>query len=101
MRIKYARKRLFFVIKKVHRPVTRGETYPRKIFASPGKMCWAYFETIGRSSKNVSPSQKTFRPPRCPKLVTGLEVQQTFSFPFSLLRHYQMPECFYVNNCCF
>jgi len=28
------------------------------------------------------------------------EVQQTFSFPFSLPRH-QMPECFYVNNCCF
>ena len=23
------------------------------------------------------------------------------SFPFSLLRHYQMPEWFYVNNCCF
>jgi len=30
-----------------------------------------------------------------------IEVQQTFSFPFSLLRHYQMPECFYVKNCCF
>jgi len=30
-----------------------------------------------------------------------IEVQQTFSFPFSLLRHYQMPECFYINNCCF
>jgi len=30
-----------------------------------------------------------------------VEFQQTFSFPFSLLRHYQMPECFYVNNCCF
>ena len=29
------------------------------------------------------------------------EVQQSFSFPFSLLRHYQMPEYFYVNNCCF
>jgi len=28
------------------------------------------------------------------------EVQQTFSFPFSLLRHYQMPECFLVKNCC-
>jgi len=24
-----------------------------------------------------------------------------FCFPFSLLRHYQMPECFYGNNCCF
>jgi len=30
-----------------------------------------------------------------------IKVQQTFSFPFSLLRHYQMPECFCVNNCCF
>jgi len=30
-----------------------------------------------------------------------IEVRQTFSFPFSLLKHYQMPECFYVNNCCF
>jgi len=29
------------------------------------------------------------------------EVQQIFSFLFSLLRHYQMPECFYVNNCGF
>jgi len=28
------------------------------------------------------------------------EVQQTFSFPFFLLKHYQMPECFYVKNCC-
>jgi len=30
-----------------------------------------------------------------------IEVQQIFSFPFSLMKHYQMPECFYVNNCCF
>jgi len=30
-----------------------------------------------------------------------IEVQQIFSFPFFLLRHYQMLECFYVNNCCF
>jgi len=30
-----------------------------------------------------------------------IEVQQTFSFPFYLLRHHQMPECFYVKNCCF
>ena len=29
-----------------------------------------------------------------------IEVQQTFSSPFSLLRHYQMVEC-YVKNCCF
>ena len=30
-----------------------------------------------------------------------IDVQQTFSFCFSLLRHYQMAECFYVSNCCF
>jgi len=35
------------------------------------------------------------------KFLLCIEVQQTFSFPFSLLRHYQMPECFYVKNCCF
>ena len=31
----------------------------------------------------------------------SIEVQQPFSFRFSLLRHYQMPECFYVKKCCF
>ena len=30
-----------------------------------------------------------------------VEVQQTFSFPFSLLRHYQIPECFYVKKSVF
>jgi len=30
-----------------------------------------------------------------------IAVQQTFNFPFFLLRHYQMLECFYVNKCCF
>jgi len=30
-----------------------------------------------------------------------IDVQQTFGIPFSLLKHYQIPECFYVNNCCF
>jgi len=30
-----------------------------------------------------------------------IEVQQPFSFPFFLLRHYQMPECVYFKNCCF
>ena len=32
--------------------------------------------------------------------VLYMEVQ-TFSFLFSLLRRYKMPECFYVNNSCF
>jgi len=39
--------------------------------------------------------QKTF------DFLLCIEVQQTFSFPFSLLRHYQMPECFYVNKLLF
>ena len=30
-----------------------------------------------------------------------IEVQQTFSFHFPLLKDYQMPECFYVHNCYF
>ena len=30
-----------------------------------------------------------------------IEVHQTFSFLFSLLKHDQMPECLHVNNCCF
>ena len=47
------------------------------------------------------PLLESSSPPWCPKLVTGREVQQMFSFPSSLLRHYQMPECFYVNYCCF
>ena len=72
----------------------------RKIFAPTGKMCWTYFETISHSLKICPPLRKLF-PPCSRKLVTDLEVQQTFSFPFSLLRHYQMPECFYVNNCGF
>jgi len=30
-----------------------------------------------------------------------IEVQKIFSCRFSLLKHSQMPECFYVNKCCF
>jgi len=30
-----------------------------------------------------------------------IEVQQTLSFSFSLLRHYQIPESFYVKKNCF
>jgi len=29
----------------------------------------------------------------------GIAFHQTFSFIFALLRNYQMPDCFYVNNC--
>jgi len=34
----------------------------------------------------------------CHKLVKSLEVQQTFSFHFSLLQPDQIPECFYVGE---
>jgi len=35
-------------------------------------MCWTYFRTIGHCSKNLGLSEKTFRLPYFPKLVTGL-----------------------------
>jgi len=35
------------------------------------------------------------------KFLLFIEIQQTFGLAFSLLRHYQMPECFCVKNCCF
>ena len=54
------------------RPATRRAKPPWTFFAPSGKMCWTSFETIGHSSKNLGPSQKTFRPSWCPKLVTGL-----------------------------
>jgi len=37
-------------------------------------MFWTKFKFIGHSVKNLSPSQKTLRPPWCPKLVMGLPV---------------------------
>ena len=41
----------------------QGGFAPRtKFFALPGKMFWTYFQTIGRSSKNLGPSHKTLRP---------------------------------------
>jgi len=30
-----------------------------------------------------------------------IEVQQNFSCPFSMLKYYQMPECFHVKHCSF
>jgi len=49
-----------------------GEAPHRNIFASPGKMFWTKFKSIGYSLKNLSPSQTTLRPLWRPKLVTGL-----------------------------
>jgi len=62
----------------VTRPVTTGAKPPRKFFATPGKMCWTWFNTIGHSSKNLGPSQKTLRPSWGPKVVTGLIVTTYF-----------------------
>jgi len=42
-----------------------GEKPPRKNFTPLEK-------SVGHSLKNLGTSQKTFRHPRCPKLVTGL-----------------------------
>jgi len=77
-----------------------GEASPRKIFVPTGKLCWTYFQTIGHSLKNC-PLLESSSPPLVSQLVTGLEVQQMFSFPFSLLKHDQIPEFFYVKNSCF
>ena len=65
-------------------------------FSPPQEKCAGRILKLLHSLKNFSLIEKTLRPPWCPKLVTGVEVQQTFSFPFSLLRQYQMPECFCV-----
>jgi len=46
-----------------------------------------------RIEKSHKVRKKTFNFLLC------IEIQQTFSFPFSLLRHYQMPEYFYFKNC--
>ena len=61
------------------RPVTRRGAPLEKFSPSPGKMCWTYFKAIGHSFTKFSPSQKTLRPPWCPKLVTGLlEIPHSF-----------------------
>jgi len=66
-----------------------------KIFRPPGKMCWTSFQTIGHSLKNLAPSQKTLRPSRCPKLVTGLII----SHFASRLWTYAHQELFFQLNC--
>jgi len=44
-------------------------------------------------SNCIKVRKKTFN------LLLCIEVHQTFGFPVSLLRHYQMPEYFCVQNC--
>jgi len=95
MRTKYARKRLFIVM--YRSPQARnqeGAKHPLEKFSSPQQMCWTSFETIGHRLKNCPPRRKLF-PLWCPKLVTGLEVQQTYSFPAETLSN---PECFYAKK---
>ena len=58
------------------------------------KMCLTYFETIGHSLKNLSPSQKTLRPPWCPKLVTGLSVTHT-----RCIRYASLAKCTELVTC--
>ena len=104
MRIKYARKRLFFVMYRSLQARNQEGSKPplEKFFVPKGKICWMYFKTIGHSLKKLSPLRKLFAPLMwCHKLVKSLEVQQTFSFYFSLLQPDQIPEYFYVNNCGF
>jgi len=102
MRIKYSRKRWFFVM--YRSPQARnqeGAKPPLEKYSSPQEKCVGrILKLLDIVLKNVS-LLESFSPPWCPKLVTGLEVQQTFSFPSSLLRHYQIPECFYVKKSCF
>jgi len=101
MCIKYARKRSFFVMCRSLQ--TRNQEWakpPLEKFSPQQEKCVGRILKLLDIVKKV-PSQKALLPPGCPKLVTGLEVQQTFSFPSSLLTHYQIPECFYFNNCGF
>jgi len=56
---------------------------------------------LAKPHKNWKCAQSTQENFRFLLFAMYIEDQQTFIFPFSLLRHYQMPECFYFNNCCF
>jgi len=71
----------------VTRPVTRGaqggEAPPRKILP-PLEKCVGHSSNYWTRYKNVGPSQKTFRPSLCPRLVTGLHVTVTITKNASL-----------------
>jgi len=80
-------------------PYPGGMEPPLEKFSSPREKCVGrIFKLLDIVLKNCPAPKKLFAPPWCPKVVTCLEVQQTFSFPSSMLRHYQMPECFCFNN---
>ena len=52
-----------------------------KFFAHAGKMCWP-------SLKNLGPSQKTLRPPWCPKLVSSMLARGLSETEFWIDQHY-------------
>ena len=56
-----SRKKLFVFV--MYRSSQARNQRVRRNFAPTGKLCWTYFETIGHSLKNLSPSLKTLRPP--------------------------------------
>ena len=76
------------------RAVERRKSAAGQARAQPGLHDWILLNYT-RIENTHKLSKKTFN------FLVFIDVQQTFSFPFSLLRHYQMPECFYVDNCCF
>jgi len=81
MRIKYARKRLFFVMYRSSQARNQeGAKPPLEKFSPPQKECVGRILKLLDIVKKMSPSQKALLPPWCPKLVTGLEVQQTLVF---------------------
>jgi len=74
----------------------------QEMFAPLGKMCWTYFKTTGHSLNILSPSQKTLRPRRCPKLVAGLrKPSQLYTISARLLfdETFEQPDVFAVANC--
>jgi len=61
--------------------------------AHPGLQDWILLNYTAENAHKVR--KKTF------DFLLCIELQQTFGFTFSWLRHYQMPEYFHINNCCF
>ena len=81
MRIKYTRKRLFFVMHRSLQVRTQeGDDSPRKIFVPTGKLSWTYFKTIGHSFKKLSPLRKLFSPPGVPNWLRAWKSSKRLDF---------------------
>jgi len=69
-----------------------------KKFAHPGKC-------VGHSLKNLGLSQKTLRPPWCPKLVTGLPVGHSLETPVlwhcTFWDNTSLDSCFFMTGAVF